>query len=477
MTLNELLAAGHSVPMNVKSSLGAIGASFMYFTIACAVDKEDEEPPRRPVEVSPDSGKPAAATFYEDVLPLIEARCLACHQSGGIAPFTLDSLEAARQHASAIRLATAERSMPPWLATSDGSCGNFRESIALTDAEIAVFGDWVEGGMAAGKARAIERVDLPHLEGATRLSTPIFTPEVDEHDAHAAHDEYRCFRFDAPVLDTQFLTGYSVTPGTPEIVHHAVAFVVNPDGPADIDGKTNGELMAELDGESPDRDGWPCFGAAGDGVRIAGVPVVWAPGQGIVEFPDASGVPLAPTDQLVIQMHYNLADPQSHGKTDQTTLELRLADHVERVGLFAVVDPFLNTLFTGESVLLPAGKSSVKYDWTQTMVDMEVDQIPDLKLAGVMPHMHELGRTFQMNLGGSTDRCGIAIPSWDFHWQRMYFYDEPLSLAATDSLKVTCDFDTSSRSEPVLPGWGTQNEMCAAIVYVTAPLEAFADAL
>jgi Copper type II ascorbate-dependent monooxygenase, C-terminal domain len=207
------------------------------------------------------------------------------------------------------------------------------------------------------------------------------------------------------------------------------------------------------------------------------VPVVWAPGQGIVEFPDASGVPLAPTDQVVVQMHYNLVDPLSHGKTDQTTLELRLEDHVERVGLFAVVDPFLNTLFTGESADLPPGQSSVKYNWKQSMVEMEVDQIPDLKLAGIMPHMHELGRTFQMSVTGSAERCGIEIPSWDFHWQRMYFYDEPLSLAATDSLQVTCDFDTSSRSEPVLPGWGTQNEMCAAIVYVTAPLEAFSDSL
>jgi Copper type II ascorbate-dependent monooxygenase, C-terminal domain len=458
--------------MNATSTQSALGTLTLCLTLACAADK-DAGDARQPVAPHADAGGLEAPTFYADVLPLLETRCNSCHQSGGIAAFALDTLQAARQYGSAIRLATAERSMPPWSANSDGSCGNFRDSIALTDAQIAVFEDWVEGGMQAGKERATQRAEPARLEGATRITTPLFTPEAEGHGL-TTQDEYRCFRSAAPVTEPRFVTGYSVTPGTPEIVHHVVAFLVNPDEPSDIEGKTNDDLMKELDAASPDRDGWPCFGAAGDGVRVSSVPAVWAPGQGVVEFPDKSGAPLIPSDQVVLQVHYNLADPSSRGKSDQTTLELRLVDQVERVGLFAVVDPFLSTLFAGEPAQLAPRRNSEKYSWSRSMVEEGLDQIPDLKLAGVMPHMHELGHKFQMTLSGSTDRCGIDIPNWDFHWQRMYFYDQPLALDATDSIHVTCDFDTSSRSEPILPGWGTQDEMCAAIVYLTAPAEVFA---
>jgi hypothetical protein len=55
----------------------------------------------------------------------------------------------------------------------------------------------------------------------------------------------------------------------------------------------------------------------------------------------------------------------------------------------------------------------------------------------------------------------------------MYFYAQPLLLTPRSRLEVTCDYDTSSVTEPVLPGWGTRNEMCLATLYFTAPASAF----
>jgi hypothetical protein len=89
--------------------------------------------------------------------------------------------------------------------------------------------------------------------------------------------------------------------------------------------------------------------------------------------------------------------------------------------------------------------------------------------------MHQLGHKYRMNIGrGVEQACGVDVQSWDFHWQRMYFYDDAIRLDQTSDIHVTCDFDTSERSEPVLPGWGTQNEMCLATLYVTAPRAALA---
>jgi hypothetical protein len=63
----------------------------------------------------------------------------------------------------------------------------------------------------------------------------------------------------------------------------------------------------------------------------------------------------------------------------------------------------------------------------------------------------------------------MDVQNWDFHWQRMYFYAQPLAMSAGSRIEVTCDYDTSAETEPVLPGWGTRNEMCLATMYFTMP--------
>jgi hypothetical protein len=48
----------------------------------------------------------------------------------------------------------------------------------------------------------------------------------------------------------------------------------------------------------------------------------------------------------------------------------------------------------------------------------------------------------------------------------MYFYETPMRVGADDTLHVTCTYDTRGATEPVLPGWGTQNEMCLMGMFV-----------
>jgi hypothetical protein len=67
------------------------------------------------------------------------------------------------------------------------------------------------------------------------------------------------------------------------------------------------------------------------------------------------------------------------------------------------------------------------------------------------------------------------VQHWDFHWQRMYFYQEPLTVTQDSRISVTCDYDTSDVKTPVKPGWGTRNEMCLATLYFTVPLSALSE--
>jgi hypothetical protein len=444
---------------------------------ACGDDSSSPAEPAHDAAMAEDDAAtpPAdAPTFWQDMAPLFAAHCVECHQAGGIAPFRLDDYAEARQRAASIRLATASRSMPPWGVTSDGSCGEFASSKALDDAQIALIDAWVTGGALEGEPASIEPPELPSLSDAKAYRTPDFLPEVQGGEL-SAHDEYRCFVLDADVAATSFITGYEVVPGAPEIVHHVLLMLVDPDASAgDPKLGTNGELMNALDAESPDRAGWECYSGAGPGVAVESNPVVWAPGQGVVEFPNASGVPITPKHKVVIQMHYNLME--RHGVRDASTVKLRLTDTVDNVGLFVLIDPLLGSLDAEQPDTLEPGKPSVKYTWTQAMAEFGLDGLPGLQLFGVMPHMHELGHKYRLTVHqGEQSSCAADVPSWNFHWQRLYFYERPYPITKDTRIEVTCDFDTSTRTEPLLPGWGTQNEMCLATLYMTVPLSALAD--
>jgi mono/diheme cytochrome c family protein len=426
----------------------------------CADDKSD----------APDtSDRQQQVTYWDDMAPLFAKHCNGCHQADGVAPFRLDDYASAKTHAALIQSATEARSMPPWGATADGSCQNFADSLALSEEQIERIGAWVQGGATEGTKRTIEQAPVPSLTDGVVYQTPKFVPAAVGGE-HAEHDEYRCFLLDSGVDEDTFITAYEVTPGAPELVHHSILMIVDPNAPAG-NGESNLERMQALDAESPERAGWPCFSGAGEGVEPNSSPVVWAPGQGVVEYPGNSGVPLSPTHKVVIQVHYNLAD--ADGVEDQTSIKLRTAREVENLALFPLVDPFLASIGESQPETLAPGEASVKYSWQQTIEQMGLAELPELSLRGVMPHMHELGRKYRMSLvDGGEKACGVDVQAWDFHWQRMYFYEKPIALDARTSIEVTCDFDTSSRSQPVLPGWGTQNEMCLATLFVTVPLAA-----
>lgn len=442
----------------------AVSLMFLPLLAACSNDKADK---------SPDS-QSEALTYWNDMAPLFAEHCTTCHQDGGIAPFALDNYASAKEHAAKIRAQTLMRAMPPWSATSDGSCQDFSGSLALSDAQIADIGRWVDGGAPEGTKKAVEQPAIPKLEDGSVFSTPRFLPEP-QGGALAEHDEYRCFMLDSGVNEPSFITAYEVTPGAPEIVHHTLLMVVDPDAPAGNPNDpqaaalgTNLQHMQALDDESPDRLGWPCFGTAGEGVNVSSVPVVWAPGQGVVQYPANSGVPLGPNDKVVVQIHYNLAEKQ--GIEDQTQIKLRIAREVENVAFFGLPDPFLDSAFSDKPDMLPPGKASTKYKWQVSAAQLGLSELPEATLRGVMPHMHQLGRKFRMNIvNGSQEQCGVDVQNWDFHWQRMYFYENPIKLAPDSAFAVTCDYDTSSKTAPVLPGWGTQNEMCLATLFVTVP--------
>ena len=413
----------------------------------------------------------SAITFWDDVAPVYNDKCVKCHQAGGIAPFSLDDYASAKSHAQVEQAMVTSGLMPPYQMVHDGTCGSFNDDATLTEAQKATIKKWVEGGAIEGTKVALTPKKLPSLEGAVEVKTPMFAP-TPQGGTLAADDEYRCFLMDPPNAADAFLTGYDVTPGTPAIVHHVLLFVVDPAQPGEgmQSSKTNAEIMKALDDDSPDRPGWPCFGAAGDGVSVSAVPVTWAPGQGLVGYPNGMGAPVRKTDKLVVQLHYNLADPANLGKTDSTTVHLQFAETVSRQIVFALPDPLLESLESDKPDVLPAGLSKTSYTWTRTTEQIGLSGVPYVDLVAIMPHMHARGISQTTRLGPpDAMSCAAHIEPWDFHWQQFYFYKTPMRLTPTSQLEVTCDYNTADARSPVLPGWGTRNEMCLTVLMLALP--------
>lgn len=406
-----------------------------------------------------------AVTFWQDVAPIYNDKCVACHQAGGLAPFALDNYPDALSYADDELLRTSNNEMPPYFMVHDGSCGSFQATGTLTAAEKATIASWVTGGRAEGTPVTLTVPAMPALANAVDVSTPLFAP-VAQGGALAENDEYRCFALDPPNTTNAFLTGYDVTPGEPSIIHHVIVFVVDPQAQGS-GGMTNAATIKSLDDASPDRLGWPCFGGAGDGLSVSSVPVTWAPGQGVVNYPAGMGVPISAGSKLVVQVHYNLVDPASVGKTDSTTVHMHFEPTVTRQLAFLLPDPFLDSLNKATPDTLPPGQDDAKFTWTKTGKQIGLNGVTSADLVAVMPHMHGRGIRQTMTLDGGS--CASHLEGWDFHWQKFYFYDTPPKVSQDTQFQVTCEYDTSADTAPVSPGWGTGNEMCLNILMIALP--------
>src|SRR5271155_4896280 len=90
-------------------------------------------------------------TFYRDVLPILQGHCEVCHRSDGIAPMTFTTYQGTRPYAEAIRLATGNRSMPPWFAVP--GIGHFSNDPTLTAEQIATLAAWVDAKAPEGDVK------------------------------------------------------------------------------------------------------------------------------------------------------------------------------------------------------------------------------------------------------------------------------------------------------------------------------------
>lgn len=161
-------------------------------------------------------------TWTTDVEPILQARCLGCHTTGGFGPMSLETYQEARTWAKAIREEVLERRMPPWPAAP--GFGDFINDRSLTPLEVELLTAWADGGTPIGPTVAAARpVRADAVNGPSDLLVTMTAPR-----ATSALIE----RVELPtrLAGDRWIAGWEFRPGNRSIIEQVVLSIA-PDTP------------------------------------------------------------------------------------------------------------------------------------------------------------------------------------------------------------------------------------------------------
>jgi tetratricopeptide (TPR) repeat protein/mono/diheme cytochrome c family protein len=363
----------------------------------------------------------APVTFSKDVAPILYEHCAACHRPGEIAPFSLLTYEDARPQARALARATRDRTMPPW--KPEPGFGEFSGADRLTERQIETIQRWADGGAVQGDPSTLP--PAPRFAQGWRLGQPDLVVTLADPYVLAAGgpDVLRNFVIPIPGRTMKYVRGIEFRPGNTRVVHHA-NMRIDP---------TSASRMLDDAEAGPGFNGLLVSGNFPDGHFLG-----WTPGQLPPLLPDGMSWRLEANSDLVLQLHMH---PGSSPETVQPS-----------VGFF-----FTNTPPARTPLMLRLGRQNIDIPAGATSYIVEDHyRLPvDVQVFGVQPHAHYRAREIKgvATLPDGTTKWLIFIKDWDFNWQDVYRYREPLALpkGTTVSMQYTYDNSAANRRNPDHP--------------------------
>ena len=321
--------------------------------------------------------------------------------------------------------------MPPW--QPEPGHGAFAGSRRLSDSEIQLFRTWAGQGAPEGDPR--DRPPPPQWTSEWELGPPDLVITLPPYQLRAdGADMFRNIVVPAGFSGTRYVRAWQFRPGN-RVVHHAT-----------IQMDTTG-LSRRLDAgdDSPGYEGVVALTArAPDGFFLD-----WAPGHRPATAVEGTAWPLEGASDLVVMLHLK---PSGKPETVQASLGLYLSDKPpSRL-------PVMLRL-TRQDLDIAAGDRSYE---TSDSYTLPVDVV----MHTVQPHAHYLGRRFEGTArlpdGGTVPL--IQILDWNFNWQDVYHYQDPIALPAGTrvSMRIVYDNSEANPRNPHRPprrvGYGQQTD-------------------
>lgn len=359
------------------------------------------------------TGAHAAISYSETIAPLLQKNCVACHRTGGVAPWAMTSYDMVRGFAPMIREVLRTKRMPPWHA--DPQYGHFVGDRSLNTTELQTLVHWIEAGAPRGAGPDPLASQTPPPSEWT-LGTPDLVVEVPAFDVPATGVvNYRYPSLPNPVGHDVWIRGVEVLPGDRSVVHHVLAGIDD----AQSQEVRVGQLAA--------------FGG-------------YSPGKNTFLYPENTGVLLRKDAQLQFQMHYT---PNGKSTRDVTRVGYYFADKPPQHPLR------LTFLYKGNLSIPPHAKAH-----TET-----VEHVYDrpVMVYTLMPHAHLRGKASRFTAVYPDGRQEVLlnVPKYDFNWQTVYIFEEPKVFPAGTKIVFDMTWDNSAQN-PANPDpdktvrWGDQ---------------------
>lgn len=385
-------------------------------------------------------------TFNQHVAPLVYAHCSACHRPGQVAPFSLMDYHEVSKRAEQIADVLEQRIMPPWKPVPGH--GEFSNGRSLSKGEIELVRRWVDQGAREGFGAA---PPAPKFAEGWELGTPdvIVKLPAEVKVPAEGRDIYLNQVMPLSVPEGKYLRAAEFHPSNRRVVHHALLY-------SDTTGKAR-----ERDEATPE----PGFVAVTPPAKLLPSTMsIWTPGRRPLPLGDGLSLPWPKGAELVVQLHLH---PSGKPEVEQSEIGFYFTDEPPRRSLLGVA-------LIDRRIDIPPGEKAFK---TSDSCVLPID----LEATSIFPHMHMIGKQIRVTatLPDGTVRDLVRIDDWDFNWQDLYEFAEPVRLPKGTKLELVGIHDNSAdnphnpKNPPERVRWGeeTFNEMSIAFISFTAVRE------
>ena len=354
----------------------------------------------------PERGKMAAKkiSYVKDVAPILEAKCVACHEQGGIGPFAMTNYAMVKGFSPMIREVIRTDRMPPYNA--DPHVGKFSDDKSLSPGEIKTLVHWVDEGSPRGEgtdplgAKKHVAPEWPLGKPDLVLNVPAYTIPasgvVDYQHPYAVN----------PLTEGKWLRASTVKVESRQGVHHILT-----------------GYMSEVPkpGQQAFENKW--------GVSVGG----YAVGAESEISPKNVGAYLPPGGAVGFQTHYT---PFGKEVTDHSQVALYFYKDNEKPEMV-----MHNSVIVNNSIVLPPNDGH-HLETTYITVPHE------MLLYSAFPHAHYRGASADLWLRtpDGKEKLLLSLPRYDFSWQRAYTFAEPVKVPAGSKLIAHFIYDNSKRN-------------------------------
>ncbi len=385
-------------------------------------------------------------TYGTHIAKILRKNCVGCHREDELAPFKLTNGEEASCWSDMIVEVIREERMPPWHA--DDKHAKFSNERRLTAEEKQLILKWAEAGAPLGP-----EPDLPPLPAKPvgwqlpkepDLVLPVtFTPISVPAEAGPRGVRYQWYMQSPGFTEDKWVTAAELRPGNIDVVHHILAFAVEP-------GKER-VTLARADVEY-------LFG--------------YVPGARVEPLPPGHAKKIPAGHNIYFQVHYT---PNGTPQKVQSHMGLVFADPKD------VTHQVRTSSARERRFRIPGGRRLGKREGpSDYSVEATSETLPsNATLLAFSPHMHLRGKSFNYELRtpDGESRMLLNVPNYDFNWQTTYILDNPLEVPAGSRLHCTAVYDNSlsnlSNPDPMMDvtfGDQTWDEMMIGFFHYSVPV-------